>query len=243
MLSSSQSIRDIAADQPSAIALFERFEIDVCSLADKSLKEACSDLHLSLDQVLEKLQECHDRESGAGPSDPSTLSCAHLIQHIVRVHHQRVRHDLPSLVRQARKLTDKLGDQAREFKAVEKLIERLQQDLWAHIRKEEEVLFPFIVRMEEESTLAYPPAHACFRSISHPVFMMVQEHEAANLIMEEIRWTTGNFTPPEWACPTHRALFDGLRGFECDLREHVHIENDVLFPRSIQMEAELRKRE
>lgn len=70
--------------------------------------------------------------------------------------------------------------------------------------------------------------------------MMVQEHEVANLIMEEIRWTTGNFAPPEWACPTHRALVEGLRGFDTDLREHIHLENDVLFPRSIQMEAELR---
>ncbi len=240
MFSSSQSIRDIAADQPSAIALFERFEIDVCSLADKSLEEACSDLHLSLDQVLEKLQGCRDRERGAGPSDPFTLSCALLIQHIVRVHHQRVRHDLPSLARQARKLTDTIGDQSHEFKAVEKLVEQLRRDMWAHIRKEEEVLFPFIVHMEEESTLVYPPARACFRSVSHPIFMMVQEHEAANRIMEEIRWTTGNFTPPEWACPTHRALFEGLRGFDADLREHIHLENDVLFPRSIQMEAELR---
>jgi regulator of cell morphogenesis and NO signaling len=240
MFSSSQSIRDIAADQPSAVALFERFEIDICSLADKSLKEACSELHLSLDQVLEKLQECRDCESGSGPRDPSTLSCALLIQHIVRVHHQRVRHDLPNLVRQARKLTDTIGDQSREFKAVEKLVDQLRHDMWAHIRKEEEVLFPFIVQMEEESTLIYPPAHACFRSVSHPVFMLVQEHEAANLVMEEIRWTTGNFTTPEWACPTQRALFDGLRGFDADLHEHIHLENDILFPRSIQMEAELR---
>jgi len=242
MLSSSQSIRDIAAAQPSAIALFERFDIDVCSLADKSLKEACSELQLSLDQVLEKLQECGDRESGAGPSDPSTLSCTLLIQHIVRVHHQRVRRDLPSLVGQARKLTDKPGTQAGELKAVEKLIEQLRQDLWAHIRKEEEVLFPFIVCMEERSVLAYPPEHACFRSVSHPVFMMVQEHEAANRIMDEIRRSTENFAPPEWACPVHRALFDGLREFAADLQEHIHLENDVLFPRSIQMEDELREK-
>lgn len=102
------------------------------------------------------------------------------------------------------------------------------------------MLFPFIVRMEEESILAYPPGHACFRSASHPVLMMVQGHEAAKLIMEEIRWATGNFAAPEWACPTHRALFDGLRGLDVDLKEHIHLENDFLFPRSIQMEAELR---
>jgi regulator of cell morphogenesis and NO signaling len=240
MLNSSQTIRDIAATQPSAIALFERFDINVCSLADKSLKEACSELQLSLEQVLEKLQECGDRESGTGPIDPATLSCSLLIQHIVRVHHQHVRQNLPRLVRYARKLTDQLGDQACEFTAVEKLVGQLHQDLWAHIRKEEEVLFPFIVRMEEESTLAYPPEHACFRAVSYPVLMMVQEHEVASRIMEQLRQCTGNFSPPEWACPTQRALLDGLREFDADLKEHIHLENDVLFPRSIQMEASLR---
>jgi regulator of cell morphogenesis and NO signaling len=243
MLSSSQSIRDIAANQPSAIALFERFEIDVCSLADKSLREACSELHLSLDQVLEKLGECRGYENGSGPSDPSALSCALLIQHIVRVHHRRVRQDLPNLIRLAHKLADTNGKQAPALKTVEKLVEHLHQEMLSHIRKEEEVLFPFIVQMEEDSILAYPPAHACFRSVSHPVFMMVQEHESANSIMAEIRRSAGDFTLPEGACPTHRALFDGLRGFETDLQEHVHLENDVLFPRSIQMEAELQRRQ
>jgi len=239
MLSSSQTIRDISANQPSAVALFERFDIDVCSLADKSLKEACSKLQLSLDQVLEKLQESHDRESGLGPSDPSTLSCAHLIQHVVRVHHLRVRQDLPSLVRQAQKLADKGGEEA-VFKTLQGLVEQLQHDMLTHIRKEEEVLFPFIVQMEEESILAYPANHPCFRSVSHPVLMMVQEHEVANRIMEQIRHSTGNFATPDSACPTHRALFDGLRGFDEDLQVHIHLENDLLFPRSIEMEAALR---
>ena len=92
----------------------------------------------------------------------------------------------------------------------------------------------------EQSTRAYPPEHACFREISHPVLMMVQEHEVASRIMEQIRNCTGNFSPPEWACPTQRALFEGLREFDADLQEHIHLENDVLFPRGIQMEAELR---
>jgi len=240
MLNSSQTIRDIASHQPSSLALFERFEIDVCSQADKSLRDACSELRLSLDQVLEKLQECRDREGGATPIDAALLSCSLLIQHIVRVHHQHVRQNLPRLVRNARKLTDQLGDQAGEFKAIEILVGQLHQELLAHIRKEEEVLFPFIVRMEEESTLTYPPEHACFRSVSHPVLMMVQEHEVASRLMEQIRRCTGNFSPPEWACPTQRALFEGLLAFDEDLREHIHLENDVLFPRSIQMEAELR---
>lgn len=241
MLSSSQSIRDIAANQPSALALFERFEIDVCSLADKSLQEACSELHLSLDQVLEKLGEFRGYETGSIIGDPSALSCTRLIQHIVRIYHQRVRRDLPTLVRQAGKLADTNGEQAPVLKTLEKLVAQLQHEMLSHIQKEEGVLFPFIVQMEEDSILAYPPAHACFRTVSHPVFMMVQEHESANSIMKEIRGCTGDFTLPEGACPTHRALFDGLCAFETDLQEHIHLENDVLFPRSIQMEAELQR--
>lgn len=237
MLSSSQCIRDIAANQPSTIALFERFNIDVCSFADKSLSEACCELRLSLDQVLEKLGECRDgEEDGSGLSNPSGLSCAQLIQHIVRVHHQRVRQDLPSLVRQAHKLAD-IDGEAPALKTLEKLVTELQQEMLSHIQKEEGVLFPFIVQMEEGSILAYPPAHACFRTVSHPVFMMVQEHEAASSIMQEIRSCTEEFSLPESACPTHRAMFDGLRAFEIDLLEHVRLENDFLFPRSIQMEA------
>jgi regulator of cell morphogenesis and NO signaling len=242
MLSSSQSIRDIAAKQPSAVAIFERFEIDLCSSADKSLKEACSELHLSLEQVLEKLEESPNRENSSRIDDPSGLSCADLIRHIVRIHHQRIRHDLPSLGRLTRTVIDERGDQVPELKTVEKLIEQLHSEMLEHIRKEEQVLFPFIVQMEEHSVTAYPPAHACFRSVSHPVFMMVQEHESANSIMKEIRRCTGNFAIPEWACPTHIALLDGLLKFEEHLQQHIHLENDILFPRSIQMEAELQNR-
>jgi regulator of cell morphogenesis and NO signaling len=239
MFSSSQCIRDITASQPSAVALFERFEIDICSLADKSLAEACSELHLSLDQLLEKLEECRERESSSGPSDPSTLSCTDLIRHIVRTHHRRIRQDLPILAAQARELSEKSGEPSPALNMLKTLTEKLQQQMLENIRKEEEVLFPFIVQMEEDSILAYPPAHACFRSVSHPVFMMVQEHESASLTMSEIRACTEGFTLPESVCPKQRALFDGLSGFERDLQEHIRLENGFLFPRSIQMEADL----
>jgi len=94
--------------------------------------------------------------------------------------------------------------------------------------------------MEDDSALAYPAAHVCFRELSNPVFMMVQEHEAAHRILEELRQRTHNFAAPDWACPKHHALLGGLRDFEADLALHVHVENDILFPRALNMEAELR---
>jgi regulator of cell morphogenesis and NO signaling len=239
MSTSTQSIREIVQAKPSAARIFERFEIDLCAQAEKSLDRACAELQLSVDQVLEKLACADAQEHGSSFVDPETLSMERLIQHIVRVHHQCVRHELPRLAEIAERLAGKRSDRAPELKKVAELTDKLRADMFAHIQKEENVLFPFIAQMDHKSIVAYPAAHTCFRSVSHPIFMMEQEHELANHIMSEIHSLTAGFTPPEWACATHTAFFAGLSEFEADLKQHVHLENDVLFPRAIEMEAEL----
>ena len=237
-----QSIREIVTTQPSAAKVFQRFDIDLCLQAEKSLDGACAELQLSVDQVLEKLADAETQERGGPPVDPASLHIGKLIQHIVRVHHQYVRQELPRLVEMAQKLAAKRSDRAPELKNVEKLLEELRADMFAHIQKEEQVLFPFISQMDQDSIVAYPPAHACFRSVAHPVSKMMQEHESANRVVAELRRLTLGFQPPEWACATHIALFAGLNEFETDLKQHVHLENDVLFPRAIELEAELNNR-
>jgi len=242
MPTATQSVREIVATQPSAAKVFHRFDIDLCAQADKSLNGACAELQLSVDQVLEKLAEADAQERGGPPADPASLSIGRLIQHIVRVHHQNVRQELPRLVEMAGKLAAKRSDRAPELKHVEELLEKLRTEMFAHIQKEELVLFPFIAQMDQDAIVAYPPAYACFRSVSHPIFMMEQEHESANHVVPELRSITQGFQPPDWACATHIALFAGLSDFEADLKQHVHLENDVLFPRAMQLEAELNSR-
>ena len=242
MPTATQSVREIVATQPSAAKVFQRFDIDLCSQAEKSLDGACAELQLSVDQVLEKLADAETQELGGAPVDPACLPIGKLIQHIVRVHHQYVRQELPRLAEMAQKLAAKRSDRAPELKDVEKLLEELRADMFAHIQKEEQVLFPFIAQMDQDSIIAYPPAHTCFRSVAHPVSKMMQEHESANQIVAELRRLTLGFQPPEWGCATHVALFSGLRAFETDLNQHVHLENDVLFPRAIELEAALNSR-
>jgi regulator of cell morphogenesis and NO signaling len=239
MPTSTQSIREIVATQPSAARIFERFDIDLCLQTENSLSRACAELQLSVDQVLEKLADAEAQEQGGLPIDPATLSIERLIQLIVRAHHQYVRRELPRLAEAVQKLATKRSDRSPELQQVAELVEHLRADLFAHIGKEEQVLFPFIAQMDRDSIVAYPPAHACFRSVSHPIFMMMQEHEAANRIVSELRDITTGFEAPAWACATHTALFIGLRAFETDLKQHVHLENNVLFPRAIKLEAEL----
>lgn len=242
MPTSTQSIREIVASQPSAAKIFHRFDIDMCSQADLSLEGTCKELQLSADQVLEKLADAEAQERGGVALDPATLHLGRMVQHIVRVHHHCVRQELPRLAEMACNLEAKQSDRAPELGRVAKLIEKLHDEMYAHIQKEEQVLFPFIPQMDQESVVAYPPAHSSFRSVAYPIFMMEQEHESAHHIVAELIRLTSHFQPPSWACTTHSAFFSGLRDFESDLRQHVHLENDVLFPRTIQMETELKAR-
>jgi regulator of cell morphogenesis and NO signaling len=242
MSTATQSIREIVTRHPAAATILNRFDIDLCLQADLSLEGACHELQLSIDQVLEKLADAESKEGGGLALDPATLSLGRLIQHIVRVHHHRVRQELPRLAEMASKVAAKLSDRAPELARISELIEKLHAEMHAHIQKEEQVLFPFISQMDQESIVAYPPAHACFRSVTHPIFMMEQEHESVDHIVTELSRLTDHFEAPGWACATHMALLSRLREFDSDLRQHVHLENDVLFPRAIQLEAELKIR-
>lgn len=237
-----QSIREIVSSQSSAAAVLQRFDIDLCSRADESLKQACAELQLSIDQVLEKLSDAAAKENGAAPADLASYSLNRLIQHIVRRHHQYIRCELPRLIEMARKLAGKHGDRAPELKEIETLLYALHAEMVAHLHKEEQVLFPFIAQMEEEAAGFASPAHACFPTVSQPVSMMMREHESAEGLVAQMRRLTNDFTAPAWACPTHIALYAGLNQFERDLRQHVHLENDILFPRAIEMESALKQR-
>ncbi|HEY5214056.1 MAG TPA: hemerythrin domain-containing protein [Acidobacteriaceae bacterium] len=159
-----------------------------------------------------------------------------LIQHIVRTHHRYVRCELPRLVEMAHKLTGKHGARAPELKEVETLLDALHAEMFAHLQKEEQVLFPFIAQMEEETAGFASSALACFQTVAQPVSMMVREHESAEGLVAEMRRLTNEFKTSAWACPTHVALYAGLNQFERDLRKHVHLENDILVPRAIEME-------
>lgn len=242
MSTATQSIREIVTQSPYAAKIFHRFAIDLCEQADSSLEAACHELQLSVDQVLEKLADAKVKECGGTAFDPFNVSLGRLIQHIVRVHHHCVRQELPGLAEMASKLAFKRGSREPELAKVAELVEELRGEMYAHIEKEEQVLFPFLAQMDQESIVAYPSAHACFRSVAHPIFMMEQEHESTGHIMHRLIRSTNHFAPPSWACGTHLALFSGLRAFEVDLRQHVYLENDVLFPRAIQLEAKIKAR-
>jgi regulator of cell morphogenesis and NO signaling len=230
-------LRKIAAEHPAAIRIFDQFQIDLCHLGGKTLAEACASLHLSADQVQEKILGLASFSKLAG--DPQQLSLGQLIQRIVRVHHRRIRQDLPALSEMGARIETNHAARNPENIPLARLVAQLHREMFDHIGREEQVLFPFIALMEEESRLNYPAEHACFHAVSTPINRMLKDHENASEILEELRQRTNDFTPNRSACGTKRALFAGLKVFDADTREHVHLENNILFPRAIAMEAAL----
>jgi regulator of cell morphogenesis and NO signaling len=242
MPTATQSIREIVTAEPAAAAVFERFEIDLCSQADAQLERVCVQLQLSVDQVLEKLADVESRANGAIVPDVDGYSLTRLIQHIVRTHHQTVRQELPRFAELSQRIAAKHGQKAPQFTALATLIEQLRAEMFAHLEKEEQILFPYIVHLEEAEGDPSAKPCACFRSVSQPVSVMVREHESAEGLVAELRRLTNGFEPPEWACPRNTAFHASLAAFEIDLRQHVHLENDILFPRAIEMESALNQR-
>lgn len=242
MPTATQSIREIVTAEPSAAAVFERFEIDLCSQADAQLERVCATLQLSVDQVLEKLSDAESQAHGALAPDVGSYSMTRLIQHIVRTHHQTVRQELPRFAELSRRIAGKHGEKAPQYKAVATLIEQLRDEMFAHLEKEEQVLFPYIVRLEEAAEDRSAAPYACFRSVAQPISVMVQEHDSADEILGQIRQLTNGFAPPQWACARNTAFHASLAAFDSDLRQHVHLENDLLFPRAIALEGELKQR-
>ena len=172
-------------------------------------------------------------ENGAGKSLES------LSNHIVATHHAYVKQELPRLAVLAQKVVSRHGSTKPELATIAATLSQLDEELIHHLAKEEAVLFPYIAALEQAISVGTPKPHSCFGAVANPIAMMTQEHDAAGTLLAEIRRLSGNFTAPPDACPTFHAFYDGLWEFEQDLHQHIHLENNILFPRAIELEKSI----
>ena len=236
MIIPTQTVRAIAIEHPHSIRVFERFGIDYCCGGRKPLTEACVAANLPVHEVLAAL---HAAAAVAEPSliDWSQLPLDRLIAHIVSTHHAYVKRELPRLALLAQKVVNRHGDTQPHLPAMQKALAQLDDELTHHLAKEENILFPYISALEAaiESGGAHP--EACFGSVASPIAMMSAEHDAAGVLLASLHSLSGGFTPPIGACPTYLAYYAGLQEFQHDLHQHIHLENNILFPRAILMES------
>ncbi|MDP9052263.1 MAG: iron-sulfur cluster repair di-iron protein [Acidobacteriota bacterium] len=230
-----KTVRDVALEQPTSIRVFEQYGIDYCCGGRKPLAEACASSNLEVDAVLAAL-EVAAQVPLRGEEDWAHASLESLIRHIVVTHHAYVRSELPRLAVLAEKVVHRHGDTQSELPLIQTMLAQLDEELSQHLTKEETVLFPYVAKLEQAKDGITKPQGG-FGNVANPIAMMTAEHDAAGALLAEIRQLSHQFVTPVGACPTYHAFYDGLKEFEQGLHQHIHLENNILFPGAIRLES------
>jgi regulator of cell morphogenesis and NO signaling len=236
-LTTTKNVRDYAIESPQTIPVFEKLGIDFCCGGNRPLDEVCAAANLNLDEVLRALETATAEPIRPSDRELRSGSLAELISHIVGTHHAYVRAQIPEIERLLEKVHSKHGANHAELTPIRDVFHGLGQELMLHLMKEENILFPYIERMEESVVQREPILPPPFGTVANPVRMMEHEHDDAGAALRSLRKTSGDYTPPADACTSFRALYTALANFEKDLHQHIHLENNVLFPRAQEMET------
>lgn len=236
-ITAEKTVREVALENPAATRVFEKLGIDYCCGGNKSLEEACRTANLPMDEVLDSL-EMAEQSARAVHKDRNWRAemLADLVAHIISTHHKYTREEMARLGPLFDKVCSVHGKNHPELLQVRVSFQVLEQELTMHMMKEERVLFPYIVRMEESVIQKEPVLPPPFGSVQNPVTMMMHEHDSAGEALRSMREASAGYTPPDDACITFRTLYRALADFEADLHQHIHLENNILFPRAIAME-------
>lgn len=235
MTTSTQTVREIALEQPTSIRVFETFGIDYCCGGRKPLAEACAAGSLEIDAVIAAL-ELAAKLPDVNSENWADKSLSSLSSHIMAKHHSYVKRELPRLAQLAQKVVNRHGSTKSELPIIAASLMQIDEELTQHLAKEEAILFPYIAALEQSVAKRTAKPDNCFGTVANPIAMMIQDHDAAGSLIGEIRRLSGDFTTPDDACPTFHAFYDGLREFEQDLHQHIHLENNILFPRAVELE-------
>ena len=236
-IATTKTVGEIAAEMPSATRELERLGIDYCCGGSRTLGEACAEANISIDEALARLENSVASAQPGESNDWQNQLLADLIAHITGTHHAFVRAESPRIEALAAKVVGVHGKNHPELLQVQEVFAALAEELRVHLMKEEQVLFPYVVRMEESVLAGEPAPPAMFGTVMNPVRMMMQEHDGAGDALRSLRSITNNYKVPEDACISYRTLYQALQGFESDLHQHIHLENNILFPRAVAMEA------
>jgi regulator of cell morphogenesis and NO signaling len=231
-----RTVRDLAVENPAATRVLERFGIDYCCGGGKSLREACAAANIAAEELVDSLKAADQGKNSNGNKDWKVELLSDLIDHIVETHHAYTREELQRLEPLLAKVCSIQGQRHPELIRIRQLFGGLSQELTMHMMKEEQVLFPYISRMEEAVLERRPIMPPMFGTVRNPVQMMIQEHDDAGQALHEMRELSEGYTPPQDACVSFQTLYRALDEFERDLHQHIHLENNILFPRSVEME-------
>lgn len=231
-----RTVGELVTERPNRARIFESFGIDFCCGGHKSLAKACEAKNLDPNQILGVLK-VFDEQASRQTQEPdwSKATMTELCDNIEKTHHAYLKEELPRLQPFIEKVASKHGADDPRLVEVRNIFLNLQAEMFSHMAKEEQVLFPICRQMDG----AAAPVQAHCGSVQNPIRVMMLEHDDAGTALSRIRKLTDNYTAPADACNTFRALLDSLKTLEEDMHRHVHKENSILFPKAVEVEAKL----
>jgi regulator of cell morphogenesis and NO signaling len=218
------TIADVASSVPSSVRIFQKHGIDFCCGGKRPIGLVCQEHGLSFADVAGEIQASM-AQPAADARDWSTESMTALVRHILTAYHDPLKDELPRLEAMAAKVASVHGHNASYLERVKAIVLELGAELRSHMQKEELVLFPAIEAMESWGGSTMP--------LNGPVTVMEDEHDHAGRLLAELREITGGYEMPEWGCGTFQALYRGLADLESAMHVHIHLENNLLFPRAL----------
>lgn len=233
-----KEIGQFVAEDFRTAAVFSEYGIDFCCRGNRSLDEVCNKKDIALDEILNKLT-IFSSESVNNSDAYNTWTLDVLASYIEKTHHKYVESKTPVLLQFLNKLQQVHADRHPELIEINTLFKNVAGELTQHMKKEELILFPHIKKMakciENNTTLQA----ASFGTVQNPISMMEHEHDSAGNTFRKIAELTDNYTPPNDACNTYKVAFAMLDEYEKDLHVHIHLENNILFPKALQLEQQL----
>lgn len=231
-----KTIGELVAEDYRMAEVFKRNGIDFCCGGKKTLSDVCLQKGIEPALLVKALTEIHETPTVADSLPADSWPLPFLCDYIVQVHHTYTKEKLPMMLEYARKVAKVHGHAWPENIAIADHCTMLLHEMTEHMAKEEGVLFPYIKHLAEVTAQGGKAVSPPFGSVANPIAMMESEHESAGDAMKQIRALSHNYTPPEGACNTYRVLYKLLEEFEGDLHRHVHLENNILFPKAIALE-------
>ena len=235
------TVGELAAADVRKAEVFKKYGIDFCCGGKKNLKQACEEAHVDLAVVETELNNTSNQPATGPAFDFNRWTPEFLADYIYNQHHLSYYQESPVIADVLQKVVARHGAHFPELYKVVDLYQQSQQELNTHFMKEERVLFPFIQELSRAKSSGDLSAVAAYPAINGPVQMMEADHEVAGDILAEIRKVTNNFTPPAGSCNSFQLLYKKLHDLEADLHQHIHLENNILFPKALALEREIRK--
>ncbi len=234
----SMIIKDIVVQNFKAANIMEKYGIDFCCKGKRPLNEALAEKKINPKLFIEELNSTIENSQSVDEKFEK-WDLTFLANYIVNNHHTYLRESIPTIITHLEKINSKHGKKYPYLQNVLNEFGILAEELVSHMQKEEKILFPIIRYLEDSKRFNEKPKTGGYGTIRGPINKMEEEHSTAGNGLENIRALTGNFTLPQDACTTFRVTFQELEYFEKDLHKHVHLENNILFPKAIKLEEEL----